>query len=36
MNPKDKLEEKFIKACWKKKKQQQPGQRNEIIYNQKK
>ena len=33
MNSKDKLEEKFIKACWKKK---QPRQRNEMIYNQKK
>lgn len=35
MNSKDKLEEKFIKACWKKKKKQ-PRQRNEMIYNQKK
>ena len=34
MNSKDKLEEKFIKACCKKKKQ--PRQRNEMIYNQKK
>ena len=35
MNSKDKLEEKFINACWKKK-IKKPRQRNEKIYNQKK